>query len=109
MTPIIFEHPQRTELSEVLYALADPSRQLMVHELTQAKEIASTGFTSFKAQRGTFAHHLKILRQAGLIYSRDERGRRWISLRRKWVDNHFPGLFDAVLAGFLSIQALNQE
>lgn len=108
MTPIPNEHPQRTELSTVLYALADPSRLLMVHELTQAPEIASTGFTSFQAQRGTFAHHLKVLRQAGLIYSRDEGGRRWIALRRMWVDTRFPGLFDAILAGFHSTSAPNR-
>jgi DNA-binding transcriptional ArsR family regulator len=74
----------------------------MINELTQAPEIASTGFRSFQAARGTYAHHLRTLRHAGLIYTRDEGGKRWIALRRMWVDTCFPGLLDAVLAGFLS-------
>jgi hypothetical protein len=36
------------------------------------------------------------------------RPKRWIALRRMWVDTTFPGLLDAVLAGFLSTQMVNR-
>ena len=42
-------HPANLHLSDVLYALADPSRLNLVRELTQETEIASTGFRSIKA------------------------------------------------------------
>jgi len=88
-------------LPDVLYALADPSRLNLVRELTEETEIASTGFRSVKAARGTIAFHLKVLRLAGLTLTRIEGNRRLISLRRDWVDARFPGLLDAVLTGFV--------
>jgi DNA-binding transcriptional ArsR family regulator len=74
-------HPANLYLSRVLYALADPSRLRLVQELTQTTEIASTGFTSVEAARGTIAHHLKVLRLAGLTWTRIEGGRRLVSLK----------------------------
>jgi DNA-binding transcriptional ArsR family regulator len=96
-------HPANFHLPRVLYALADPSRLRLVQELTQATEIASTSFKSVEAARGTIAHHLKVLRLAGLTWTRIEGGRRLISLRREDLEARFPGLFDAVLAGSLPL------
>ena len=90
-------HPTKLHLSEVLYALADPSRLNLVRELTQETEIASTDFRSVKAARGTIAFHLKVLRLAGITWTQIEGNRRLISLRRDKVDACFPGLLDAVL------------
>ena len=92
-------HPSNLHLSDVLYALADPSRLKLVRELAQETEIASTGFRSVKAARGTIAFHLKTLRLAGLTLTRLDGTKRLISLRRDMVDASFPGLLDAVLAG----------
>jgi DNA-binding transcriptional ArsR family regulator len=97
-------HPDDLYLPRVLYALSDPSRLHLIHELTQATEIASTRFISVQAARGTIAHHLKVLQLSGLTWTRIEGGRRLISLRRKDLDAHFPGLLDAVLTGFASIE-----
>jgi len=95
-------HPTTIDLQHVLYALADPSRLRLVQELIRTKEIASTGFSSVEAARGTIAFHLKILRQAGLTWTRIESNRRLISLRRYQVDARFPGLLDAILTGSTS-------
>jgi len=92
-------HPTTIDPQHVLYALADPSRLNLVQELVQAKEIASTGFKSVQAARGTIAFHLKVLRLAGITWTRMEGARRLISLRRDEVDARFPGLLDTVLAG----------
>ena len=95
-------HPANLHLPSVLYALADPSRLNLVRELTQETEIASTGFRSVKAARGTIAFHLKTLRLAGLTLTRIEGNRRLISLRREILETRFPGLLGAVLAGSAS-------
>jgi DNA-binding transcriptional ArsR family regulator len=92
-------HPATLYLSSILYALADPSRLSLVQELVQETEIASPCFTSVQAARGTIAFHLKILRLAGITWTRLDGRRRMISLRRNHVDVRFPGLLDAVLAG----------
>jgi len=94
-------HPDNLHLSDVLYALADPSRLSLVRELTQETEIASTGFRSVQAARGTIAFHLKVLRLAGLTLTRLDGNRRLISLRREALESRFPGLLDAVLTGFV--------
>jgi len=91
-------HPATIDLQHVLYALADPSRLNLVHELLKTPEIASSGFTSVEAARGTIAFHLKILRLAGITRTRLDGNRRLISLRRNTLDNCFPGLLDAILA-----------
>ena len=92
-------HPATIDLQHVLYALADPSRLHLVRELTQETEIASTGFKSVQAARGTVAFHLKALRLAGLTLTRLDGNRRLISLRQDVLESRFPGLLDAILAG----------
>ena len=91
-------HPHRDYLNLhlVLYALADPSRLRMVRELVRTKEMASQSF-SIKAARGTIAHHLKVLRIAGLTRTRMEGHRRLVSLRWDDLETRFPGLLVAVL------------
>lgn len=91
-------HPIEFRLSKILYALADFSRLSLVKEIIKGTEIASTGFTSVEAARGTIAFHLKILRLAGITRTRLDGNRRLISLRRNALDACFPGLLDAILA-----------
>jgi hypothetical protein len=46
----------------------------------------------------SFSHHLKTLREAGLIRNEPAGRQRTITLRRAEVDERFPGLLDAVLS-----------
>jgi DNA-binding transcriptional ArsR family regulator len=98
MTQTEPSHPHRDFLNLylVLYALADPSRLRMVRHLVSAKEIATQSFP-VKAARGTIAHHLKVLREAGVTRTRIEGNRRWVSLRQDDLEARFPGLLGAIL------------
>ena len=49
--------------------------------------------------KSTTTHHLGVLRDAGLVTTRQEGQRKLATLRRGELDAHFPGLFDAVIAG----------
>lgn len=97
MIPIHHLQLHRIQLHLLLYALADPSRLRMVQELSQTKEIATQAFASVRTARGTIAHHLKVLREAGLIWIRPVGNRRFVSLRRDDLDASFPGLLAAIL------------
>ena len=46
----------------------------------------------------TFSHHLRILREAGIITKRIQGARGYMSLRKDDLDLRFPGLIDSVIA-----------
>jgi DNA-binding transcriptional ArsR family regulator len=46
----------------------------------------------------TFSHHLRILREAGVITKRIQGARGYMSLRKGDLDRRFPGLLDSVLS-----------
>jgi ArsR family transcriptional regulator len=61
-------------------ALADPTRLAIVRELTGAPEVCACDFTSCcDVRQPTVSHHLKVLREAGVIES--ERRGSWIYYR----------------------------
>ena len=100
MNELYHPHRETFKLHQILYALADPSRLKTINELTRETEIASTGFQSVKAARGTIAYHLKTLRLAGITRTRFVGTKRMVSLRRRDLDGRYPELLDAVLRGF---------
>lgn len=48
--------------------------------------------------KSTVSHHFKILREAGVIFSRKSGTQHLNSLRREELESLFPGLLDSVLA-----------
>jgi ArsR family transcriptional regulator len=59
-----------TELAERFRALADPTRVAIVNRLSGADELCVCDLNSaFDLSQPTISHHLKILRDAGLIES----------------------------------------
>jgi DNA-binding transcriptional ArsR family regulator len=48
--------------------------------------------------KSTLSHHLKTLREAGLIRNEPAGRQRTVTLRRAEIDRRFPGLLDAVLS-----------
>ena len=88
-------------LPRVLAALADP------HRLAAVQFVARHG-ESWCAQvieearlpmtKPTFSHHLRILREAGVVTKRIQGAKGYMSLRKADLDFRFPGLLDSVLS-----------
>ena len=60
-------------------------------------EELSCGRLEVSVSKSTLTHHLRVLRDAGLTYTRSEGVQRLVSLRRDEVEARFPGLLDCVL------------
>ena len=62
--------PERDELAGRFKALADPTRVAIVNALSAADEVCVCNLTAtFELSQPTISHHLKILREAGLVES----------------------------------------
>ena len=88
------------QLPRILAALADPNR------LAAVRFVARNG-ESWCAQvmdqamlpmtKSTFSHHLRILREAGVLTKRISGTKGYTRLRKDDLDSRFPGLMDAIL------------
>jgi DNA-binding transcriptional ArsR family regulator len=96
------EHPDLADvqLPAVLFALSDPARLDLVRELASQGPltVAQCQATGPDVPKSTFSHHLKTLREAGLVRNEPAGRQRTVSLRRAEIDARFPGLLAAVLA-----------
>ena len=60
--------PERDELAARFKALADPTRVAIVNRLSVADEVCVCNLTEiFDLSQPTISHHLKVLRDAGLV------------------------------------------
>jgi DNA-binding transcriptional ArsR family regulator len=94
-------HPTREEIQieSVLHALADPVRLRYVRELAKlAPEGVACGAIELPVTKSTRTHHLRFLREAGVIHIRPQGTSRISTLRRDDLDARYPGLLDSVLA-----------
>ena len=92
--------PAREEIriEQVLAALGDPVRLLFVRQLAKAPAVGvACGAIPLPVTKSTRTHHLRILREAGVISMRAEGTRRMASLRRDDLDALYPGLLDGIL------------
>src|SRR4051794_6537489 len=87
------------QLPAVLFALSDPARLDLVRQLAVQgpQTVAQCQIIDPDVPKSTFSHHLKTLREAGLIRNEPSGRQRVLTLRRDAVDARFPGLLDAVL------------
>ena len=83
------------ELADVLHALSDPARLEIVRGLDADGE-RQCGSFDLGLTKATRSHHFKVLREAGLTFTRLEGTARYVTLRRAEIDAKFPGLLDAV-------------
>ena len=61
---------ERDDLAARFKALADPTRVAIVNSLSAADEVCVCNLTAtFELSQPTISHHLKILREAGLVES----------------------------------------
>lgn len=100
-TSRLLEHPDlaEVELTTVLFALSDPARLQLVRQLADAgpQTVAQCQSVDPDVPKSTFSHHLKTLREAGLIRNEPAGRQREITLRRDELDARFPGLLESVL------------
>ena len=88
------------ELSRVLAALADPHRLATVRFVARNSDSwcsrAMHG-AGLEMSKSTFSHHLRILREAGIVTKRIEGTKGYMCLRKDDLDSRFPGLMDSIL------------
>lgn len=94
-------HPDVADvaLTDVLFALSDPARLELVRMLASSGSltVAECHAVDPSAPKSTFSHHLKTLREAGLIRNEPSGRQRVLTLRREELDDRFPGLLGSVL------------
>ncbi|HTU74815.1 MAG TPA: helix-turn-helix domain-containing protein [Trebonia sp.] len=89
------------DLPRVLAALADRHRLAVVRfvavngESWCSRVMQDTGLAMSKS---TFSHHLRILREAGVVAKRHEGTRSYMCVRKDDLDDRFPGLIDSILS-----------
>jgi DNA-binding transcriptional ArsR family regulator len=88
-------------LTEVLAALAEPNRLALVRTLAAtgpggcSKTAALAGVTLSKS---TLSHHIRMLKEAGVIHTWYVGATKYLSLRSDDLDARFPGVVSAVVA-----------
>jgi DNA-binding transcriptional ArsR family regulator len=86
------------DVTAVLFALSDPARLAIVRQLTIPVDELTCRSVALDMPKSTRSHHLKVLREAGVIRM-EPRGRESIlTLRRTDLDGRWPGLLTAILA-----------
>lgn len=88
--------PEELALAAVLHALSDPTRLEVLRQIASDGERLCGSF-EVDVAKSTLSQHLRVLRRSGLTHTRPSGTQRWVSLRRRDVEQRFPGLLDAVL------------
>ncbi|MGW6405963.1 ArsR/SmtB family transcription factor [Streptomyces vinaceus] len=92
-------HPRAEDLdlAEVLAALGHPVRLDIVRKLASGAE-TFCGEVVPDLPRSSVTHHLKTLREGGVICQRPQGRKLYLALRRDDLESRFPGLLELVLA-----------
>lgn len=100
MAPKEHRHPDvdDVELVAVLSAPAEPTRLRIVRMLADVEGEWAWKDSDLPIASSTLSHHLKMLREAGLLRNRMEGTRCFVSLRDDDLEGRFPGLLECVLA-----------
>ena len=89
------------DLPRVLAALADR------HRLAVVRLVAANGESwcsrvmqdaGLEMSKSTFSHHLRILREAGVVTRRQQGTKSYVGVRKDDLDSRFPGLIDSILS-----------
>ncbi|MFE7707781.1 ArsR/SmtB family transcription factor [Streptomyces sp. NPDC057486] len=94
------DHPDLAQVSlqQVLEALVDPVRRLVVSQLVRAGEDLSCGTFEAPVSLSTLTHHFNVLREAGVIRQYYVGTAKMNTLRKDEMEQRFPGLLSAVIA-----------
>ncbi|WP_201200623.1 ArsR/SmtB family transcription factor [Pseudomonas sp. S37] len=93
-----YTHPNSEDLvlERLLYALSDPVRMGIVRHLAGVAE-ASCGELDGGRPKSSMSHHFRVLRDAGLVHTRNVGTTHMNSLRSEMLDERFPGLLECIL------------
>lgn len=82
----------------LMHALSDPVRLRLLAELADdAEHSCQAASDGIEVHKSTASHHFRVLREAGLISTRQDGRNRLVQLRRDEVNARFPGVLDAAL------------
>ena len=100
MATKVLPQPERDEIrvDAVLQALGEPVRLIIVRALADRPDGVYCGEIELPVTASTRAHHLKILREAGVISTHTDGTRRVSLLRRDDLEDLYPGLLTGVLS-----------
>ena len=100
MRPLHHPATEDIELTAVLYALADPVRLRLLRGLSRDKPVSCVGAcVEDELPRATLSRHFDVLRSAGLVRTVKSGTQYLNTLRCDDLEQRFPGLLRAVLAG----------
>lgn len=88
--------PVPSDVTVVLRALADPIRLDIVRQLYDAPSAIACGRFDTTVAKNTLSHHLKILREAGIIATHREGGQLFNVLCDDELESAYPGLLRAL-------------
>jgi DNA-binding transcriptional ArsR family regulator len=94
------------QLPRILAALADQHRLATVRYVARKGESCCADVISeagLAITKSTFSHHLRILREAGILTKRIQGTRGYTQLRKDDLDQRFPGLLDSIIAADASV------
>lgn len=86
-------------LSKVFHALSEPNRLRIVRSIASKGEEVCTYYSyEFNISKSTVSHHIKTLRESGVIRVRVEGSNHFYSIRMEDLNERFPGLMEMVLS-----------
>ncbi|MGN9844327.1 ArsR/SmtB family transcription factor [Nonomuraea sp. H19] len=85
------------DLIAVLHALADPVRLELVRRMAADGEVSCSP-EYLDVPRSTLSNHWRVLREAGVTWTRAEGKARYMTLRREDLEARFPGVLGTILA-----------
>lgn len=94
-----YKHPaiEDVRIEDVFYALSDPVRLEIVTRLAREGEATCAALDGGRP-KSSMSHHFRVLRDAGLVLTRNEGVQGINSLRREVLERRFPGLLAVVLS-----------
>ncbi|GAB3247245.1 helix-turn-helix domain-containing protein [Larkinella harenae] len=95
--------PDQITLTGILHALSDPVRLSFVQCLARELCERPCGTIPTPVAKSTLSHHLRVLREAGIVRVRTEGTQSLTSLRFEEIEARFPGVLHTIL------KAANEE
>lgn len=89
--------PTPIKLVDVFSALSDPVRLKILLCLAHHGEKSCAGFQMSHISKSTLSHHVKILRETGLIQLRIDGRQHFYRICQSELDAQFPGLLASIL------------